>query len=172
MTCEIIRRSGTSSCCCRLQGGFHRQSSQTQPLSAVPPLVGHVARAEPRPAHQSPCGQSGGSRFSRFPQTAAAARDACQNRFGSARGGQVRRRRSRASADTCGSALIRAQTAVSGSTAREKVSGLLVFFVAASQLVPVTFDYAERRANADTRVDGRRVNSQSAVTLEPLRVQG
>lgn len=55
---------------------------------------------------------------------AAGVRAACQNRSGSDGGSQVRRHCSRASADTCYSALIRAQTAVLGSTVRLKVSGL------------------------------------------------
>lgn len=42
MTCEIIRRSGTSSCR-RLQGGFRRQPTRSQ-LKLV--------RTEPRPADQ------------------------------------------------------------------------------------------------------------------------
>lgn len=64
------------------------------------------------------------------PAATAGVRAACQNRSGSDVGGQVRRRCSRASADTCYTALIRAQTAVLGSTVRLKASGL--FFCSVS----------------------------------------
>lgn len=68
-------------------------------------------------------------------------------------------------------ALIRAQTAVLGSTVRLKFSGLCFLSTAASQLVPVTFDYAGRRAHAGTatRVDDGRVNSQSVAASEPAQ---
>lgn len=102
----------------------------------------------------------------------AGVRAACQNRSGSDGGSQVRRHCSRASADTCYSALIRAQTAVLGSTVRLKVSGLLFF-----SWPPVSW-YQSHLITPSVGlmptlgVDDRRVNSQSAVTLQPPRVEG